>query len=84
MSEFSEDYRKGFEDAKHMAVEACMDCADYDLRAPNSQATQAVAERVQMATPESFARWIADYEELNHRKYERRPFQRVIRQRSRW
>jgi hypothetical protein len=59
----SEDYRKGFEDAKQGALICCNQWRDYDLRCQNSKSVQGCVESITRMTPELHAEYLRKFPE---------------------
>ena len=73
--EFSEEYRRGFEDA----MTGALICAG-NMR--NNGSVEWVlknfAEMVESMTPENHAAWLETFEKLNHRPYTREKYEMII------
>ena len=73
--EFSEEYRRGFEDA----MTGALICAG-NMR--NNGSVEWVlknfAEMVESMTPEKHAAWLETFEKLNHRPYKREKYEMII------
>lgn len=50
--DISDDYRRGFEDARQGALWCCGSWRDYDLRCTNSKSVQGAMESIERMTPE--------------------------------
>ena len=73
--EFSEEYRRGFEDA----MTGALICAG-NMRYNGSVewVLKGFAETVESMTPEKHAEWLKAFERLNHRPYTREKYEMII------